>query len=227
MFPTILTPNMVRSLERLAAGNWLSEFYLAGGTGLALQLGHRKSFDLDFFLKPGHDMPWTIIESSLLSDPAVRIDARSGDQIDCNLYGVKVSLVRYPFPLVAPLVSYGNCEVAAPLEIGLMKAYALGRRATVRDYFDLFVLLQSGQLSLDLIGSYAERKFILAGESCFSLKLFLAQLSYTADVREAETMALLEPQPNVSFETVASFLADRAAEFARAQARGQGGDPDR
>lgn len=32
----------------LASSELMVRFYLAGGTGLALQLGHRRSLDLDF-----------------------------------------------------------------------------------------------------------------------------------------------------------------------------------
>jgi len=48
MYPEAADKNMLLLSERLA---FLKEFsfHLAGGTGLALQIGHRKSFDFDFF----------------------------------------------------------------------------------------------------------------------------------------------------------------------------------
>jgi len=47
MFEEILSENAISVIESL--GTRLEAFYLAGGTGLALQLGHRKSNDFDFF----------------------------------------------------------------------------------------------------------------------------------------------------------------------------------
>lgn len=51
MFSEVLPENGKDLLNLLNKENLLKNFYLAGGTGLALQVGHRKSIDLDFFLK--------------------------------------------------------------------------------------------------------------------------------------------------------------------------------
>lgn len=44
-----LPPNAAEVLKHLANTTPLEPFYLAGGTALALRLGHRVSVDLDFF----------------------------------------------------------------------------------------------------------------------------------------------------------------------------------
>lgn len=49
MFLQAVPANLKSNLEALGKEEFANQFYLAGGTGLALQLGHRVSFDLDFF----------------------------------------------------------------------------------------------------------------------------------------------------------------------------------
>ena len=49
MFATALPPQGHGTLELLSSAGILQDFYLAGGTALALHLGHRLSEDLDFF----------------------------------------------------------------------------------------------------------------------------------------------------------------------------------
>lgn len=48
---SVLPPGTAEVSQALAGSGSLRPFYLAGGTGLALQLGHRRSDDLGFFSK--------------------------------------------------------------------------------------------------------------------------------------------------------------------------------
>ena len=47
-----ITPAMRQVLDAFAISLFGRKFYLAGGTALALQMGHRLSVDLDFFRRP-------------------------------------------------------------------------------------------------------------------------------------------------------------------------------
>lgn len=49
MFETILLPETKSLLQKLTKINLPKASYLVGGTAIALQLGHRRSADLDFF----------------------------------------------------------------------------------------------------------------------------------------------------------------------------------
>ena len=55
MFVDVLPPRGLEVLDLLSKALPMEEFYLAGGTGLALQLGHRESYDLDFFSRREFD----------------------------------------------------------------------------------------------------------------------------------------------------------------------------
>ncbi|WAM34243.1 nucleotidyl transferase AbiEii/AbiGii toxin family protein [Caldicellulosiruptor morganii] len=47
----VLDPEGYEICRNIAKSNLAKKFYLAGGTALALQLCHRKLYDLDFFQK--------------------------------------------------------------------------------------------------------------------------------------------------------------------------------
>src|SRR5437868_7015023 len=84
------------------------DFYLAGGTALALQIGHRVSVDFDFFSeKP---IPRTLLPTveRVLGSATIEplIDNRS--ELTVLADGVKVSFISYPFPLLEPLVLLGS-----------------------------------------------------------------------------------------------------------------------
>jgi hypothetical protein len=55
MFTAILSGAQQALLERLSTVATVRTFYLAGGTALALHLGHRRSVDFDFFRPESFD----------------------------------------------------------------------------------------------------------------------------------------------------------------------------
>lgn len=213
--------------RRMAQSGILNMTYLGGGTGLALQINHRVSADLDFFLFKG-----IALESENLirrveatfSAGAVSVESRSEDQLDLVISGIKVSFIAYPFDRLEPLIS-GNLLspglsglfLASPAEIALMKAYAIGRRAVFRDYIDMYVLLRDGYVSLQYIHEKAAQKFVLQGEQVFSMRLFLQQLTYTADAggrEEKESAANMLLDAHLVPEEIEEFLANAVKEFA-------------
>lgn len=115
-------------------------FYLAGGTALALRIGHRESQDFDFFSQTPNIEPiraWI----DTMSDVIIR-DANA-DTIHAEISGVKVSFIAgYRYPLLATPVAAGTLAMADVLDIALMKLLAITHRATIRDYLDLAVILR-------------------------------------------------------------------------------------
>lgn len=186
------------------------EFYLAGGTGLALHLGHRLSRDLDFFTRqPRETLPTDELVAAVakLWGPApVRVEVAVAEQLDLVVDATRVSLVAYPFPLVYPLAEFSGLAVADPREIALMKAYALGRRATARDYVDLYFLLRESVVTLPQLLAGAAAKFVLGGESVFSPRLFLTQLVWTADLADKDAAVALLRGDELTFAAVEDFL---------------------
>ncbi|NPV72067.1 MAG: hypothetical protein HPY55_15785, partial [Firmicutes bacterium] len=151
-------------------------------------------------------------------------DLREATQVTWTIMGIKTSFIGYPFPLLHPLKDAGTIlpelrgiSLADPREIAAMKAYALGRRATARDYVDLYFLLQSGMATLDSIIDDATMKFIIEGERVFSTKLFLEQLCYTKDLEDVYAELRLVSQPGVTLDTIEAFLRQQVKGFLEQQ----------
>ena len=99
--PEVVSVAVERALADLLSANALSGFYLAGGTGLALHLGHRRSLDLDFFREDSFSND--LLLAKVQSAGRVLIRARDEDTLHLDLDEVKVSFLRYPHPaLFAP-----------------------------------------------------------------------------------------------------------------------------
>jgi len=145
-----LPKNTRLALEFLSKEKWLdqSNWYLAGGTALALHVGHRKSVDLDFFT---HDKDFD--NNELLEHFINGIDWKTDVNKKNTIYGVllgaKVSFIAYPFFMPAEkLISYGSVSILTVNDIAVMKVIAISQRGRKRDFFDLYWLMHHGQ-SLD------------------------------------------------------------------------------
>ncbi len=137
---------------------WLKEqgAYLAGGTGLALYLGHRTSLDFDFYTPAGFDTGRVLAQMErMVGDiELVQVDK---DTIVCRCRGVLIGLFAYPYPLLKPLVDAGDVLLASLEDIAAMKLLAIAQRGTRRDFIDCYFLME--RMGLDSMLSLAERKY--------------------------------------------------------------------
>lgn len=226
----VVGPELLALCRTLAQSRLASAYYLAGGTALALQLGHRRSVDLDWFRRSADErVPAQSIGRELerlFGAPEVQLVRREIDQATWVVREARVTFLGYPFPLLHDLVpgvqvheSLRNLWLASPKEVALMKAYALGRRATFRDYVDLYFLLKDGLTTLDEIVEGASRKFVLQGRPLFSVRLFLEQLVYLSDIEDIDATLRLLQRPVTPGE-VEKFFRDLVTSFVRNQAKG-------
>ena len=142
IFWNALAPETHTAFEALAQLPVLRDFYLAGGTALALQIGHRISRDLDFFSSSN---PLGAVERAMLGRDLQRIQPRvirheSDEQLYATIMGVEVSFVFQHHPLLFPMIDIGGAAAAQPTDIGLMKLSAIKDRGTRRDFVDLYCL---------------------------------------------------------------------------------------
>jgi predicted nucleotidyltransferase component of viral defense system len=134
------------------------QFYLAGGTALALHLGHRKSEDLDFFSEHEFDNEQVIQAILKLGG---RVDSESRGTIHTFITGSKVSFLYYPYPLIRNTVTIDNINVASIEDIACMKVIATAQRAEKKDFFDMHEILRihSPSAMRDMvIQKYGERR---------------------------------------------------------------------
>jgi len=138
----VLTPDIKIIFQRLKDIPFISEFYLAGGTGLALLLGHRFSVDLDFFGDSPEAVNYEqrgIILKCLNDDPNLRITWDKDGTLVAHWRNVGVSFFRLDrHPLILKTISLDGIRVAPIEEIGSMKLAAILTRGTRKDYIDLY-----------------------------------------------------------------------------------------
>ena len=175
------------------------EFYLAGGTGLALQLGHRISIDFDLFTS--QNLPKDLLQKMKKVFPKSKIEVivKRSEQLTVTINEINLSFIKGYYPVISKLIDYQGIKVLPAKEIAAMKAYALGRRATLKDYVDLYFCLKQGIVSLKNLIELAEKKF---GEE-FDRRLFLEQLVYAQDV---EAMAIKFLKGKISKEAIEKFF---------------------
>ena len=157
-------------------------FYLAGGTGLALQLGHRVSIDFDFFQKKYISKTLLSKIKKVFNGSKIKLVINHPEQLTVIVDGVNVSFIRYPFPIASKLIDYQGIKIASCLEIAAMKAYTLGRRATLKDYVDLYFVLHNSIANLQEVVDISEKKY----RDNFNTRLFLEQLVYSKDVEKVK-----------------------------------------
>jgi len=143
MFWSILDEKRQRLLPALAIGR-SDGFYLAGGTALALQLGHRDSVDFDFFKGDGFD---TTLLFERLRETFTGLDVLKVQDEPNTLClvvseSIKLSFMRYQYPLLRPLITADPFDLADIADIGCMKLSAITGRGTMKDYVDLFFILK-------------------------------------------------------------------------------------
>ena len=166
--------------------NHFPHFYLAGGTGLALQLGHRISIDFDFFWEK--NIPKELLPKlrRVFKDSKIEVVVKHSEQLTVEIEGISISFVKYAFPVISKFIKYQGVKILPALEIAVMKAYALGQRATLKDYVDLYFIFKEKIGTLEEIVTLSEKKY---GQE-FNPRLFLEQLIYLEDIEESEIQFL-------------------------------------
>ena len=183
----ILTSNQKELLNWIA--QFQREFYLVGGTAIALYLGHRQSVAFDMF-KQGTINHKRNLERLTKSGFQYQITRRVPEQMNCLLNGVKLTFFQYPFDIPVNKQLDVPFRMPSLLDLAAMKAYALGRRSKWKDYVDLYFLLTK-HFTLNQV---CERATAVFGE-LFSEKMFRAQLSYFDDVDYTEQVDYIISDP--------------------------------
>jgi hypothetical protein len=180
-----------------------SQFYLAGGTGLALQLGHRVSRDFDFFTSELFNEDILIQKIQGLND--LTIVAKNEFTLHILMKKTKVSFLGYNYPLLFQTRKFQSdagvsLQVADKRDIACMKISAVSSRGTKRDFVDLYMVAQEYNLT-ELIKLF-KQKFSLTPYN--NVHIFKS-LTYFED-------AELEPMPDMlislSWNTVKQFFTN-------------------
>lgn len=156
MHPRVLSKQAWSTVRRVVADGITDAWTLAGGTALALQLGHRRSEDLDFFSTESFDVGDLLASLAHVGD--IHVQSRSGDTLHVLLAGLRVSFLKAEVPLLFPASEYRGLMLADPRDIAVMKVIAIGGRGSRKDFIDLYCLLKGG-MNLPEILSLIEQRF--------------------------------------------------------------------
>jgi predicted nucleotidyltransferase component of viral defense system len=132
--------------------------YLAGGTALALQLGHRRTEDLDWFTPETLDPGELLADVEAMGRPLTVVQNEVGTFL-ATVDGVKFSVFRYRYSTIAPFVEANGVNLASIRDLAAMKLLALMGRATKRDYVDVHELLVKKHMTLPAIVQAFEAKY--------------------------------------------------------------------
>lgn len=204
MYKEVLTPAQIDLLPFIK--KLKRNFYLVGGTAIALQLGHRRSIDFDLFTKAESlDLKKIKNEYKGLQSNNKHIVYEAFDQLHITVEGVKITFFTYPYPVHADVYFDDVCTMPTLLSLSAMKVFALGGRAKWKDYVDLFYILKSHHTLQQISDTAAE----IFGDM-FSPKLLRQQLPYFDDIDYSEEVEFIGE--GVSQKEVKDFLMHIATE---------------
>lgn len=155
MHPEAIDEKTRRVLEKIAESGIAQNFYLAGGTALAIQLGHRKSVDLDWFSIGNFSNGE--LKNKLATLGKFTLTGEEPGTIHGILDGIKTSFFHYDYPLLYSPVKFEKINLADKRDISAMKIDAVSSRGSKKDFIDLYFLLEEYDLK-NLIGFF-EKKY--------------------------------------------------------------------
>ena len=162
-----------------------ANFYLVGGTAIALHLGHRRSIDFDLFTSTPFDS--MKLKSKIKRNYQIDHTFFQGEgELTILINNVKVTFFHYPFDIDCSANFDGYITLPDILTLGAMKVFTLGRRAKWKDYVDLYFIFQKHSFT-ELID---KTNSIFKSE--FNEKLFRTQLSYFEDIDHSEEIEYMQ-----------------------------------
>ena len=210
-----LTTNIEAIIEQVAQLECIKPYILCGGTALAIQIGHRKSEDLDFMMwciskteKP--EVNWNAIERELKEKigEIENFNMLGFDQVEFVVRGVKFSFFVSDnlSPVTAPTEYLGNIRLADIESIMAMKMEVMLRRMKFRDYYDIYCMLQEGYS----IHNGIEKALNLSRHR-LSSKNIIAMLLGGRFIPD-NNFATLEPKYDVTKEQIREYIMQKLKE---------------
>lgn len=210
-----LTTNIEAIIEQVAQLECIKPYILCGGTALAMQIGHRKSEDLDFMMwriskteKP--EVNWNAIEKELRKKigEIESFNMLGFDQVEFVVRGVKFSFFVSDnlSPVTAPTDYLGNIRLADIESIMAMKMVVMLRRMKFRDYYDIYCILQEGYS----INKGIEKALNLSRHR-LSSKNIIAMLLGGQFIPD-NNFATLEPKYDVTKEQIREYIMRKLKE---------------
>lgn len=201
-----IEPTTLGLLKSLLSKSYLQGFQLAGGTALALYLGHRTSFDLDLFTNGSFDEGKMM--ESLQQDYTLTLLYTASGTLKMIINDVNVDIIAHRYPnLEDPLVT-GTIRLYSEPDIIAMKLNAIsvsGQRS--KDFIDVYYALEKYNVSQ--IVSFYRQKYHQPGDMHI-----LKSLIYFDDVDLSDWPVLLK-DPKLAWKQVKKRIEKAVLEFTR------------
>lgn len=205
MFTKALLPDTIRALKLASQVEIVKKSYLAGGTALALLLGHRISQDLDFFTKEEFDEK--VLVQNLEKLPEFKEDGTAWRTVWGKIRKTKFSLFYYQYPLIQKTINFSGIQILDKKDIAAMKIHALEDRGTKRDFIDLYFLAK--EFSLEQMLKFYDQKYGVLEKHLY---IILRSMDYFAEAEIEDMPDMLIP---VSWEEVKKFFQNQVLTLAR------------
>ena len=208
-YEAAITPGCRQGLGYLRHQTFVGDFYLAGGTALALQIGHRISTDLDWFSAQRRLFAPEREEIRLALSKSGKFDIASEQDgmLFTRLFGTDVSFIYQQHPLLEPTIAYQGIRLASPVDIGLMKLSAINSRGTRRDFVDVYCLREI--VTLDHLLEFAALKY---GDRPSFQAIAVRALAYFEDAEQQPMPRMLT---SVNWADVRAYCEGAARRLAR------------
>ena len=203
----ILDKKRQRILTSLTSLPFCKDFYLAGGTALALLINHRISLDFDFFssINSLNYREREKIKKQIKKISAFKIITDEENTLDITIKNIQVSFFNYPYRLLRKPLLINKLNLASLEDIAVMKLAAAISRGDKKDYIDLYFLLQ--KISLEKLFRLAEKKF--PNTKNFRIQA-LKSLAYFENAEPEKMPIMIE---KVSWKSVKTFLEKKVTEY--------------
>ena len=204
MFPGTLSHHAQNTLALLGKSGILNTAYMAGGSALALQLGHRVSLDFDFFSEGEFNS--SQVNSSLNAVGKYSVSNETPKTMVGIFNDVKFSLFHYPYPLIAQTKKFLRIGLSSLEDIAAMKLVAITDRATKKDYIDHFVLAK--KYPIEHMFDFYEKKYHLLQPNLFTL---IKSLQFFSEAEETDMPKMIE---KINWEGIKKFFQKEVIKLA-------------
>lgn len=191
--PFIIAPQTFALIQDLQKIEFLKDFYLVGGTALALQLGHRNSIDIDLFTQQeflADDLKFALSHFDFFAS------LYRNNTVLSVVNNVKTDFIRHDYNYLKPFIIEDGVRMVSKDDIAAMKVHAIiqsGKR--LKDFIDIYFLLE--HFSLNQIVALFSQKY-----GYINPMLAVKALNYFDDIDEnIDPPKLLKPLPLIRIKS--------------------------
>ena len=204
LYKEAVEPGTLELIVKLQNDPLIKDFYLVGGTALALQLGHRTSVDIDLFTRSDFDIE--IFIEHLESNYAFSLQFSHGFTLKGVINGVFVDFLKHDYEYVVPPVIVDRIKMLDKPDIVAMKVNAItGNGTRIKDFIDIYYLLRT--YSFEEIMHYYSLKY--NKRNTFHA---VKSLTYFNDIDEAEWPKMIK-EPQLDLISLKAFITKKRDDY--------------